>query len=207
MHSNFPNSDVDSTMNNGDSTLRWLIVLIVILRICVVESQAEESDIRVMSFNIYRGGTMRGQPLSQTANVIREAQADIVGLQEPRSPQGFNVEKLASLLGWNHSANIRKGIVLTPYEIVENLEDGIKVKLPSGQQAYVFSLHLPSNPYQPYQLLSIRPKWHKHWDTPFIKTEVEMDSRLVTRGVPESEFEEQVLDHAQDLSFVERVVD
>ena len=173
MHSNFPNSDVDSTLNNGDSTLRWLIVLIVILRICVVESQAEESDIRVMSFNIYRGGTMRGQPLSQTANVIREAQADIVGLQEPRSPQGFNVEKLASLLGWNHSANIRKGIVLTPYEIVENLEDGIKVKLPSGQQAYVFSLHLPSNPYQPYQLLSIRPKWHKHWDTPFIKTEVE----------------------------------
>ena len=142
--------------------MRWLIVLIVILRICVVESQAEESDIRVMSFNIYRGGTMRGQPLSQTANVIREAQADIVGLQEPRSPQGFNVEKLASLLGWNHSANIRKGIVLTPYEIVENLEDGIKVKLPSGQQAYVFSLHLPSNPYQPYQLLSIRTKWHKH---------------------------------------------
>ena len=91
MHSNFPNSDVDSTLNNGDSTLRWLIVLIVILRICVVETQAEESDIRVMSFNIYRGGTMRGQPLSQTANVIREAQADIVGLQEPRSPQGFNV--------------------------------------------------------------------------------------------------------------------
>ena len=37
--------------------------------------------------------------------------------------------------------------------------------------------------------------------------EVEMDSRLATRGVPESEFEEQVLDHAQDLSFVERVVD
>lgn len=37
----------------------------------------------------------------------------------------------------------------------------------------MFSLHLPSNPYQPYQLLSIQPKWHKHKDTPFIKTEAE----------------------------------
>ena len=34
-------------------------------------------------------------------------------------------------------------------------------------------MHLPSNPYQPYQLLNIRPKWQKHWDTPFIKTEAE----------------------------------
>jgi len=143
------------------------------LCICGPETEAEETSIRVMSYNIYRGGTMRGQPLSQTAKVIQQARADIVGLQEPKSPQGFNTEKLASLLGWNRSAHIRKGIVLTRYEIVENLNGGIKVRLPSGQHAYVFSLHLPSNPYQPYQLLRIRPKWYKHWDTPFIKTEAE----------------------------------
>jgi len=113
---------------------------------------------------------MRGEALSQTAKVIQEAKADIVGLQEPKSPRGFNTESLANLLGWNHSANIRKGILLTTHEIVENFDGGIKVKLPSGQHAYVFSLNLPSNPYQ---LLGIRPKWHKHRDTPFIKTEVE----------------------------------
>jgi len=62
---------------------------------------------------------------------------------------------------------------MTRLEIVERLDGGIKVKLPSGQHAYLFSLHLASNPYQPYQLLSIRPKWHKHRDTPFIKTEAE----------------------------------
>ena len=123
---------------------------------------------------------MRGEALSQTAKVIQEAKADIVGLQEPKSPRGFNTESLANLLGWNHSANIRKGIVLTPHEIVENFDGGIKVKLPSGQHAYVFSLHLPSNPYQ---LLGIRPKWHKHWDTPFIKTEVEaIDAAQKARG-------------------------
>ena len=133
----------------------------------------EESSVRVMTYNIYRGGEMRGQKLSQAAKVIQEAKADIVGIQEPRSPKGFTTEKLANLLGWNHSANIRKGIILTPYEIVENLNDGIKVKLPTGQEAYVFSLHLPSNPYQPYQLLSIQPKWYKHRNTTFIKTEAE----------------------------------
>lgn len=128
---------------------------------------------KVMSYNIFRGGTMRGQPLSQTAKVIQEAKADVVGVQETRSPSGVNTEKLAQLLGWNHYVNPRNRVILTRYEIVEEKGDGIKVKLPSGQEAYIFNLHLPSNPYQPYQLLSIQPKWHKHKDTPFIKTEAE----------------------------------
>ena len=132
------------------------------------EKSSEELKLRVMSYNIYRGGTMHRQPLSQTVKVIHEAKADIIGLQEMRSPKGDNTEKLADLLGWNHHAQI-----FTRYEIVENLDGGIKVKLPTGQEAYIFSLHLPSNPYQPYQLLSIQPKWHKHKDTPFVKTEAE----------------------------------
>ena len=136
-------------------------------------AQTEESGVKVMSYNIFRGGTMRGQPLSQTAKVIQEAKADVVGVQETRSPSGVNTEKLAQLLGWNHYVNPRNRVILTRYEIVEEMRDGIKVRLPSGQEAYIFNLHLPSNPYQPYQLLSIQPKWHKHKDTSFIKTEAE----------------------------------
>jgi hypothetical protein len=65
-------------------------------------------------------------------------------------------------------------LILTRYEIVESLNSGVKVKLDSGREAYVFNLHLPSHPYQPYQLLGIRPKWHKHtFDIEFIKTEAE----------------------------------
>jgi hypothetical protein len=120
----------------------------------------------VMPYNIYRSGTIVGQPLSQTAKVIQEAQAEIVGPKETRSPRGDNTEQLAELIDWNHHASI-----FTRYEIVERNRVGIKVRLPSGQHAYVFNLHLPSNPYQPYQLLEIRPKSHKHWDTPFLTTE------------------------------------
>jgi len=64
--------------------------------------------------------------------------------------------------------------ILTRYEIVESLKDGVKVKSGLGREACVFKLHLPSHPYQPYQLLGIRPRWHKHkTNIEFIKTEAE----------------------------------
>ncbi|MDD7983549.1 endonuclease/exonuclease/phosphatase family protein [Lentisphaera marina] len=155
-------------------SLTIFLTFVQVLASCAY-AQTEAPIMKVMSYNIHRGGTVHlKQPLSQTAKAIKLAKADIVGIQEPRSPKGFTTKKLAELLGWNHSANIRKGIILTPYEIVKNLDNGIKVKLPTGQEAYVFSLHLPSHPYQPYQLLGIRPSWHKHTnDIEFIKTEAE----------------------------------
>ena len=140
--------------------------------------QAEESTLRVMSYNIHRGGVvMLKQPLSQTAKAIRLAKADVVGIQETRSPRGDTLEDLAKLLGWNHDEGI---CIVTPYEIVGHFKGGkaykggIKVKLASNKHAYVFNLHLSSHPYQPYQLLGIRPKWHKHThNITFIKTDAE----------------------------------
>ncbi len=163
-----------------------------------LHAQIEEFSVNVMSYNIHRGGVVYlKQPLSQTAKVIQKAKADIVGIQEPKSPKGFTTEKLAELLDWNHSKNIRKGVILTSYEIVENLDKGgIKVKLPTGQEAYVFSLHLPSHPYQPYQLLGIRPTWHKHtFDIEFIKTEAEaIQWAKKARGGEVSEILNQIRD-------------
>ena len=116
---------------------------------------------------------MLKQPLSQTAKAIRLAKADIVGIQETRSPRGDKLEELAKLLGWNH--DMGKGSnILTRYEIVESLYKGVKVKLDSDRHAYIFNVHLSSHPYQPYQLLEIRPRWHKHTNNiTFIKTEAE----------------------------------
>ena len=149
----------------------WVIAAMIVTPLHV---QAEESTLRVMSYNIHRGGVvMLKQPLSQTAKAIRVAKADIVGIQETRSPRGDTLEDLAKLLGWNH--DMGKGSnILTRYEIVESLYKGVKVKLDSGRHAYIFNVHLSSHPYQPYQLLKIRPKWHKHTNNiTFIKTEDE----------------------------------
>ena len=113
-------------------------------------SQADELGVKVMSYNIYRGGTMRRQPLSQTAKAIQEAKADVVGVQETLSPKGDNAEKLAALLGWNLYVGRRHKCIMTRHEIADRLDGGIKIKMPSGQHAYIFTLHLASNPYQPY---------------------------------------------------------
>ena len=158
----------------------WLQVgaIIGLILFCSVHAETEEKSLRVMSYNIHRGGVVHlKQPLSQTAMVIQAAKTDIVGIQETRSPRGDTLEDLAKLLGWNHDEG---SCIVTRYEIVEHFKGGkdykggIKVKLASDKYAYIFNLHLPSHPYQPYQLLGIRPKWHKHTnDITFIKTEAE----------------------------------
>jgi exodeoxyribonuclease-3 len=132
------------------------------------EKPGKELTIRIMTYNVCRGGTYQGQPLSQSAKMIKMAKADIVGLQEI----GENVPKLAELLGWNHS-----GPFLTRYEIIEEIKgisrrpsDGIKVRLTSGQEAYVFNNHLPHPPYQPYQLLGLTAGYRVY---PKIDTEAE----------------------------------
>ena len=162
-------------MNKRNDLIKWIWASVIAAMIVTpLHVQAEESTLRVMSYNIHRGGVvMLKQPLSQTAKAIKLAKADIVGIQETRSPRGDTLEDLAKLLGWNH--DMGKGSnILTRYEIVESLYKGVKVKLDSGRPAYVFNVHLSSHPYQPYQLLEIRPKWHKHTNNiTFIKTEAE----------------------------------
>ena len=72
-------------------TVYTIVILWLMGFLCPGTALTEEpakTDITVMSYNIYRGGTMRGQPLSQTVKVIQEAKADIVGIQEARSPSG-----------------------------------------------------------------------------------------------------------------------
>ncbi|MBT8044647.1 MAG: endonuclease/exonuclease/phosphatase family protein [Verrucomicrobiae bacterium] len=128
-----------------------------------VQAQTEQPGVKVMTFNVLHGGTRLGQPLAQTAKVIQEAKADIVGLQEV----GNNVVKLAQLLGWNYVSHGSSAIV-TRYQIIEHHPSGIKVQLSSDQQAYIFNLHLKPAPYQPYQLLRI-----PYGNARFIKTEAE----------------------------------
>lgn len=150
----------------------WIAFILCVL-VTSTAVRSEESILHVMTYNIYRGGIMRGQPLAQTANVILKAKADVVGIQETRSPKGLHGEDLAKLLGWNLCVDRRNKCILTRHEIVERYDGGIKVKLDSGDLAHIFNLHLASNPYQPYQLLKIKPKWHKHQDTSFLNTEAE----------------------------------
>lgn len=127
------------------------------------QGASEANTIRVMTFNIWGDGKSGKKPLSQTAKVIRMANADVVGLQEIHK----NAKPLADMLGWSHVQQRRGVAVLSRFEIVGTTEErlGVKIRTDSGQVIFVFNMHLMHAPYQPYQLLGI-----PYHNAPFLKT-------------------------------------
>jgi endonuclease/exonuclease/phosphatase family metal-dependent hydrolase len=142
------------------------------------------STFRLMSFNIWVGGEAGGQPLEQTAAVIKAAQADIVGIQESwsrSSPKTDNAERLAKMLGWQH-VNLQGGStsIISRFPIGEKTPAGwgATIQLSATQSIILFNAHLAPSPYQPYQLASI-----KYGTGRFITTEAEtIDEARKARG-------------------------
>lgn len=111
---------------------------------------AQASEFRVMTFNIWVGGT-RHQPISQTVRAIEAARADIVGIQEP----GRSLDTIGQGLGWNVSS---KASVVTKHKIVAdwNVEGaswgGAEIELPDGRRVFAYNCHLTAYPYGPYEV-------------------------------------------------------
>lgn len=146
-----------------------VLSLVVFLLTAFVSDAAE---LRVMTFNLWHGGDAGRQPLSQSAEVIRTAKADIVGLQETHGlerdgQRPDNGAKLAELLGWHYFNQGGSPGILSRFPIVTNTPagHGVAIRLPSGREIRMFNVHLMHAPYQPYQLLDI-----PYANAPFIKT-------------------------------------
>jgi len=129
----------------------------------VCGQDAAPARVRVMSFNIWAGGEAGGQPLSQTAAVVRAANADVVGLQETEGRSSAdqsavdNVARLAKMLGWHFVSQGGRTSVISRYPITGTTRNrwGVEVRLPTGQSVVLFNAPCPASPYQPYQLLNI----------------------------------------------------
>jgi endonuclease/exonuclease/phosphatase family metal-dependent hydrolase len=133
-------------------------------------SMAEQ--VRVMTFNIWHGGDAGHQPLTQTAEVIQTAKADVIGLQETVGfeKQGVrpdNGAALAKLLGFQYFPQGQGRGILSRFPILTNTPKkwGATLRLPSGRSIGIFNVHLAHAPYQPYQLLKI-----PYENAPFIQT-------------------------------------
>jgi endonuclease/exonuclease/phosphatase family metal-dependent hydrolase len=125
-----------------------------------------------MSFNVWVGGESGQQPLSQTAEVIRAARADVVGLQETHGSERNGRRndagrELAKLLGWHYYNQGGSPGILSRFPIATNTpaRHGVLIQLPSGRRLRMFNVHFNHAPYQPYQLLGI-----PYANAPFIKT-------------------------------------
>jgi exonuclease III len=130
------------------------------------ETMPEGDTVRILTFNIWGYGKGRKLPPARVAEVIKASKADIVGLQENRK----NEKAIADILGWHYVKQRRSVAILSRLEIIETTEKrhGVKIRLSSGQEVFVFNVHFRPSPYQPYQLLNI-----PYANAPFIKTEAE----------------------------------
>lgn len=134
--------------------MRILVVLVLLASGAV---RADGPTIRVMTLNMWGGGMRGGEPLSQTAELVRAARADAVGLQEALSRDDVDRgAELAALLGWHHLAQPDRTAIISRHPIAEAVGDlGAAIELPGGARVYLFNVHYYHTPYQPYQLLKI----------------------------------------------------
>ena len=143
--------------------------------------------LRVLTWNIYEGGHGFGRHLlRELAHVIRRTGAHLCLLQEVTDEtHADQAQALARELGWPHV--LAQGIVFAhdsndhPAAIISQfpLEPtagrfGARVHVPrptgsspafAAPAVFVFNTHLPSSPYQPYQLRGI-----PYHDAPFFST-------------------------------------
>jgi exodeoxyribonuclease-3 len=156
--------------------------------LAVHPAAAQDTTLRVLSFNIWGGGANEGKDIEETVAVLRAAEADLIGLQEASTegpdctaescpPLGPSVgPALAAALGYHYHAQtaanpaLWANAVLSRFPIagVAPHDLGVAVALPDGRTAWLLNVHLDDEPYQPYQLFGIA-----YGPAPFVETAAE----------------------------------
>ncbi|MDX3117300.1 HAD-IA family hydrolase [Streptomyces scabiei] len=112
--------------------------------------------LRVMSWNLWHGGTKVRDHRAKQLKILTEADVDVVGLQET---YGGAAEELAEALGWHHHrAGDNLGII-SRHPITAALGDpgvgfygaaGVRIEA-GGHEVDVWTAHLDCAPYGPYE--------------------------------------------------------
>lgn len=113
--------------------------------------------LRVMTWNLWYGGTKVRDHRAKQLKVITETGVDVVGLQET---YGTAAQELADALGWHHHrAGDNLGII-SRHPITARLGDpeagfygaaGVRIRTDSGTEVDIWTVHLDHQPYGPYE--------------------------------------------------------
>jgi endonuclease/exonuclease/phosphatase family metal-dependent hydrolase len=156
--------------------VRNALCSVVLLVFTALSSPAlAETELTVMTFNIWGGGANQGKPIDETVAVVRAVNPDIIGVQETRvesvpceadscGPAGESAARqLAAALGYFYydqtatNEALWANAVISRYPFVGKAtphDTGIAIDV-KGRRVQVFNIHLDDSPYQPYQLLGI----------------------------------------------------
>ena len=122
------------------------LMLAVVMTVLAMGARAEEQDVKVMAFNIWRGGDQVS--FQATLDAILASGADVVVLQEAEG----NTRKIAEALDWPFASERLAMISRLPlYEVPEEPAFAY-IELTPGGFVAVANIHLPSDPYGPYLL-------------------------------------------------------
>lgn len=131
----------------------WLLLILVMIPAVAQAQQNPEGilsgpvELRVMSFNIWLGGEL--VDFGKVVEAIQLAKADIVGVQEGTG----NTARLAKSLGWEHYDEQMQ--IISRYPLINppgSDDQFIYVQVRPGQVVAVMNVHLPSDPYGPYEI-------------------------------------------------------
>ncbi|MEU6669949.1 HAD-IA family hydrolase [Streptomyces sp. NPDC046727] len=114
-------------------------------------------ELRVMSWNLWLGGSEVDDHRAKQLKVILESGADVVGLQETA---GTAAQELAEALGWHHHRAGENLGVLSRHPITARFGDpdvgfygaaGVRIAVAPGREVDVWTAHLHYTPYGPYE--------------------------------------------------------
>jgi endonuclease/exonuclease/phosphatase family metal-dependent hydrolase len=174
-------------------------LLVALVAVSAAPAPTASTTLKVMSFNIFYGGDelnlrtrqfcrdAAGCPetLDQVAAAVRASGADVVGLEEAT----MNTCPLAAKLGWNCSARTQ---IISRYPIVDPPgANGLYVFVEPvpGRVVAVSDVHLPADPYGPYELrdgdtLADVLQLENELRVPDIQDELAILPPLAARGIP-----------------------
>ncbi|KUN01963.1 hydrolase [Streptomyces yokosukanensis] len=114
-------------------------------------------ELRVMSWNLWLGGSEVDDHRAKQLKVVLESGADVVGLQETG---GSAAQELAEALGWHHHRAGENLGVLSRHPITARFGDpdvgfygaaGVRIAVAPGREVDVWIAHLHYTPYGPYE--------------------------------------------------------
>ncbi|MGW7242749.1 HAD-IA family hydrolase [Streptomyces sp. NPDC054804] len=114
-------------------------------------------ELRVMSWNLWLGGSRIDDHRAKQVKAVLDAGADVVGLQETA---GTSARELAEALGWHHHTASENLGIISRYPITARLGDpevgfygaaGARIALRPGLEVDIWTAHLHYTPYGPYE--------------------------------------------------------
>lgn len=123
----------------------------------LVADQPPVTELRVMSWNLWHGGTKVDCHRDKQLKILLETEVDVVGLQETH---GDSAQELAEALGWHHLRAGENLGIISRYPITARLGDpevgfygaaGARIRLSRRQEVVLWTAHLNYTPYGPYE--------------------------------------------------------